>query len=145
MFFHTGPHFRNERTTENWAYGHFYTKLGIYQYGRERWLRSNLTSGLSSCTQVFELAWIVCSIDNFGELYNYSILLISIFLNRQTKLFFPFQGFSFICANSSINNRPWGITHHHITHLQRLCEWRKTEIINRATQNIFILINRLTK
>ncbi len=51
-----GPHLRNERTTENWAYGRFYAKLGIYQYGRERWLRSNLTSGLSSCTQVFELA-----------------------------------------------------------------------------------------
>ncbi len=48
---HNGPHLRNERTTENWAYGRFYAKLGIYQYGRERWLRSNLTSGLSSCTQ----------------------------------------------------------------------------------------------
>ncbi len=54
---HTGPHLRNERTTEIWAYGRFYAKLGIYQYGRERWLRSNLTSGLSSCTQVFESAW----------------------------------------------------------------------------------------
>ncbi len=54
---HSGPHLRNERTTENWAYGRFYAKLGIYQYGRERWLRSNLTSGLSSCTQVFESAW----------------------------------------------------------------------------------------
>ncbi len=53
---HRGPHLRNERMTENWAYGRFYAKLGIYQYGRERWLRSNLTSGLSSCTQVFELA-----------------------------------------------------------------------------------------
>ncbi len=51
-----GPHLRNERTTEIWAYGRFYAKLGIYQYGRERWLRSNLTSGLSSCTQVFESA-----------------------------------------------------------------------------------------
>ncbi len=49
-----GPHLRNKPTTEN--YVRFYTKLGIYQYGRERWLRSNLTSGLSSCTQVFELA-----------------------------------------------------------------------------------------
>ncbi len=53
---HIGPHLRNERTTEIWAYGRFYAKLGIYQYGRERWLRLNLTSGLSSCTQVFELA-----------------------------------------------------------------------------------------
>ncbi len=53
---HSGPHLRNERTTEIWAYGRFYAKLGIYQYGRERWLRSNLTSGLSSCTQVFESA-----------------------------------------------------------------------------------------
>ncbi len=53
---HNGPHLRNERTTEIWAYGRFYAKLGIYQYGRERWLRLNLTSGLSSCTQVFELA-----------------------------------------------------------------------------------------
>ncbi len=44
---HSGPHLRNERTTEN----RFYAKLGIYQYGREWWLRSNLTSGLSSCTQ----------------------------------------------------------------------------------------------
>ncbi|KAI2654805.1 hypothetical protein H4Q32_011597 [Labeo rohita] len=42
------------RTTENLAYGRFYAKLGIYQYGRERRLRSNLTSGLSSSTQVFE-------------------------------------------------------------------------------------------
>ncbi len=53
---HIGPHLRNERMTENWAYGRLYAKLGIYQYGRERWLRSNITSGLSSCTQVFELA-----------------------------------------------------------------------------------------
>ncbi len=37
---HIGPHLRNERTTEIWAYGRFYAKLGIYQYGRERWLRS---------------------------------------------------------------------------------------------------------
>ncbi len=34
----SGPHLRNERTTENWAYGRFYAKLGIYQYGHERWL-----------------------------------------------------------------------------------------------------------
>ncbi len=53
FFVHNGPHLRNERTTEIWAYGRFYAKLGIYQYGSERWLRSNLTSGLSSCTQVF--------------------------------------------------------------------------------------------
>ncbi len=39
-------------TTENWAYGRFYAKLGIYQYGRERWLRSNLTSGLSRVCKV---------------------------------------------------------------------------------------------
>ncbi len=50
---HNGPHLRNECTTEKWAYGRFNAKLGIYQYGREQWLRSNLTSGLSSCTQVF--------------------------------------------------------------------------------------------
>ncbi len=51
-----GPHLRNKRTTEIWASGRFYAKLGMYLYGRERWLRANLTSGLSSCTQVFELA-----------------------------------------------------------------------------------------
>ena len=43
--------------TENWAYGHFHAKFGIYQFGRERRLRSNLTSSLRSCTQVFESAW----------------------------------------------------------------------------------------
>lgn len=52
-----GHHLQNEHLTENWVYDRFYAKLEIYQYGRERWLRSNLTSGLSSCTQVFELAW----------------------------------------------------------------------------------------
>jgi len=31
-------------TTANWVYGHFNTKLGIYQYGQERWLQSNLKS-----------------------------------------------------------------------------------------------------
>ncbi len=33
---HIGSQLQNERTTENWAYGRFYAKLGIYQYGRER-------------------------------------------------------------------------------------------------------------
>ncbi len=70
---YNGPHLRNERTTEIWAYGRFYAKLGIYQYGRERWLRLNLTSGLSSCTQVFELAWTCVQ---HRELYNDSILFI---------------------------------------------------------------------
>ncbi len=36
--------------------------IGFYQYGCERWLRSNLTSGLSSCTQVFELPELARSI-----------------------------------------------------------------------------------
>ncbi len=53
LFKRIGPHLRNERTTEKCAYGRFNAKLGIYQYGRERWLHSNLTFGLSSCTQVF--------------------------------------------------------------------------------------------
>ena len=48
---HTGPHLQNERTTENWAYGHSHAKFGIYQFGRERRLRSNLMSSLSSCKQ----------------------------------------------------------------------------------------------
>ncbi len=38
-------------------------KIGIYQYRRERWLQSNLMSGLSSCTQVFEFEF-ACSIEN---------------------------------------------------------------------------------
>ncbi len=60
---HIGPHLQKERTTENWAYGRLYAKLGIYQYGLERWQQSNLTLGLSSCTQV-ELAFqVVLSID----------------------------------------------------------------------------------
>ncbi len=74
---HSGPHLRNERTTEIWAYGRFCAKLGIYQYGRERWLRSNLTSGLSSCTQVFELAWICVQHREFRIIIlNDSILFI---------------------------------------------------------------------
>lgn len=52
-----GPHLWNGLMTENWAYGRFHSKLGIYQCGHEWWLRSNLASGLSSCTQVFKLAW----------------------------------------------------------------------------------------
>ncbi len=51
----------------------FQAKLGIYQYGRERWLRSNLTSGLSLCTQVFELAWTCVQPRSF---YNDRILFI---------------------------------------------------------------------
>lgn len=41
--------------TENWAYGHFHTKLGIYQRGHEQRLQSNLMLSLTSCTQVFTL------------------------------------------------------------------------------------------
>lgn len=34
----TGPCLRNECTRENWAYGHFHTKLSIQQCGHERML-----------------------------------------------------------------------------------------------------------
>ena len=47
-----GPHLSNERTAEKSAYDHFHANFGIYQFGRERKLRSNLMSGLSSCTQI---------------------------------------------------------------------------------------------
>ncbi len=32
---HSGPHLQNEHTPETWAYSHFYTKPGIFQYGHE--------------------------------------------------------------------------------------------------------------
>ena len=35
-------------------YGHFHAKLGIYQFGREQRLRSNLMSTLILCTQVLK-------------------------------------------------------------------------------------------
>ncbi len=150
---HIGPHLRNERTTEIWAYGRFYAKLGIYQYGRERWLRSNLTSGLSSCTQVFESPELACSIENFRECINDSILFHLDYFPKTDKqsffFFFPFRALA-LCANSSINNRPWGIntsSYHAPAALLWMEKNRnyKRNKINRATRNIFLLINRLTK
>lgn len=49
---HNGPHLSFERTAENCAYDHFHAKFGIYQFGCEWKLRSDLTSGLSSCKQI---------------------------------------------------------------------------------------------
>ena len=49
-----GPHLSNEPTAENWVYGRFHVKLGIYQFGYEWRLRSYLTSSLISCMQVFK-------------------------------------------------------------------------------------------
>lgn len=37
---------------ENYAHGHFRTRLGISQAGREHRSLSDLTSGLTSCSQV---------------------------------------------------------------------------------------------
>ncbi len=44
---HIGPHLRNERMTEKWAYSCFNAKLGIYQYGRERWLYAQIFFSLN--------------------------------------------------------------------------------------------------
>ena len=52
-FGHIGPHLSNERSAEKRAYDHqTYANFSIDQFGRERELRSNLTSGLRSCTQI---------------------------------------------------------------------------------------------
>ena len=48
----TGPHLSNKLMAEKRAYDHFHANFGIYQFGRERKLRSDLTSCLSSCTQI---------------------------------------------------------------------------------------------
>ena len=47
-----GPHLSNESMAENRAYDHFHASFDIYQFGCEQTLRSDLTSGLSLCTQI---------------------------------------------------------------------------------------------
>ena len=46
-----GPHLHTDLCVMS-VYDHFHADFGIYQFGRERTLRSDLTSALSSCTQI---------------------------------------------------------------------------------------------
>ncbi len=59
--------FTNGHTTENWTHGRFYAKLGVYQCGHEWWLRSNLTSGLSSSTHILSKPDLTCSRVNLSK------------------------------------------------------------------------------
>lgn len=44
---HIGPHLSNEHMAENCVHDHFHARIGIYQFGHEHMIQSNLPAGLT--------------------------------------------------------------------------------------------------